>query len=287
MPTSFGSFPHPVIGNGDDVHSQLLVEDQIVVTPTPEDVEIRFNIFTDDEQVEDLVTKGEAKFVFWWHCSSTFSSGMLEPFATRKTLHGWTFECSLDQREIEGPVAIDVELVAIQEIAHFSWTRQNADYQNAKFTLRPGDYLGLAGGFTFEARKLYDPLNPPLGSFFEIVEEAKQRTPIDLGFNKSEAVTVWVSSETATELRALGPLNETKIALVMLPALMETFTRITLENSVEGGESFDDKEWYQALMKRAEDLNVDISKPLQAAQRFLANPTIGSLEEINSQIEEE
>ena len=100
MPTSFGSFPHPVIGNGDDVHSQLLVEDQIVVTPTPEDVEIRFNIFTDDEQVEDLVAKGEAKFVFWWHCSSTFSSGMLKPFATRKTLHGWTFECSLDQREI-------------------------------------------------------------------------------------------------------------------------------------------------------------------------------------------
>lgn len=286
MVAQVGSFPHPVIGNGDDVSSSLHLTN-IGISPTVEDVLIKFKVFTDDQQLQDLVNSGRAEIVIWWHCRATLSSGILEPLAVEPKIDGWRFECSLDQEFLRDRVDIVVEISAAQDIEDFKWDNQHEDYGDQTFSISAADYLAFAGDFYFNAAKLYDAMNPPLGSIFCITEIADQTEPIRVDFNRTEQVSVFLSPQVAEGLRALGYAADLKLSLVVLPVLMETLSYISRMEAMPEGDDLTSREWYQTLKRMIEHSKLDISSPLESAERLLNHTTAKALATLEQEENEE
>ncbi|WP_087116554.1 hypothetical protein [Corynebacterium urinipleomorphum] len=286
MVAQVGSFPHPVIGNGDDVSSSLHLTN-IGISPTVEDILIKFKVFTDDQQLQELVNSGQAKIVIWWHCRATLSSGILEPLAAEARIDGWRFECSLDQEFLRDRVDIVVEITAAQDIENFRWDNQHEDYGGQKFSIRVADYLAFGGDFYFNAAKLYDAMNPPLGSIFRITKREDQVEPIRVDFNNTEQISVFLSAQVFDGLQALGYADDLKLSLVVLPVLMETLSYISRMEAMPEGDDFAGREWYQTLKRMIEHSKLDISSPLESAERLLNHTTAKALASLEQEENEE
>lgn len=280
MALQLGSFPHPVLGNGDDVDSALTITN-IVVAPAIEDVQFDFRLVTNDRQMIDLVNSEELTLVVFWHCRSTLSSGILRPIRVKRLLDGWQFFCQLDQNQIRGRVDITVEVVAPTSIQGFRWERQHSDYGEHDFDIRKADYLGVVDGFYFDASKLYDAMNPPLGSIFVLVEDPELRVPMVVDFDDDEQVRIRLSSDVANGFKELGYYSSLKLSLVVMPALMETISFVSRMEANPEGEDLSSKEWYHQLKRLLAYHKASVDQPLESAQKLLENPTVEALRTVN------
>lgn len=281
-----GSFPHPVAGNGDDVSSFLALTN-IIVRPSVEDVEFRFRLETDDRQLMDLVNNGTLEIVIFWHCRATLSSGVLTPIHIKNRIDGWEFTCQLDQQILRDRVDITAEIVAPNNLSSFKWDNQHADYAGASFDIKKADYLGVVDSFHFDAAKLYDIMNPPLGSIFRMVEDPDLGVPMKVDFARDDQVRIFLSTEVATGFKELGYYSSLKLALVVLPALVETLSFISRMESAADGEDLTSKDWYQQIKRLLAYHGANLNRPLESAQKLLGNPTEDALKTINDEDSED
>lgn len=266
-----GSFPHPVIGNVDDVASTFEIA-HASVTPTTQDVELKFRIRMDDPDLTRMLDEAQAKLVFRWDCGSTLSRGTLEATPTARHMDGTTWVTSLDQQDIANTVSVEVLATAASDIEGYTLARQHPDYLGQSFSIQAGDILGTAGSFSFEADKLYDPLSPPIGSCFRFVEDATVRRGLRVTFNSDDQVTVAMSAELLTGLHSYGDFPEAQISLVVLPALMETLAFMR-SNEGSGAEDVTDKQWYRAVLDLANSVgSLQGDSILDLSQRILDYP---------------
>ncbi|MDL0402118.1 hypothetical protein QQO25_03940 [Corynebacterium lehmanniae] len=275
-----GSFPHPVAGNGDDVDSNLALTN-ILVSPSVEDVQFDFRLITDDLQLIKLVESGDLSVVVFWHCRATLSSGILEPTQIRRLVDGWKFSCQLDQNLIRDRVDVTVEIVAPNDIQDFKWEKQHEDYGEGTFAIKRADYLGIVDSFYFDAAKLYDPMTPPLGSIFQLIEDPELKVPMQVDFNGETQVRIRLSSNVATGFRELGYYSSLKLSLIVLPALMETLSFVARMEAAPDGEDLSGKDWYHQLRRLLAYHKADLTLPLEAAQKLLGNPTEDALNIVN------
>lgn len=271
MARTQGSYPHPVIGHLDDVNSTFEIAHATVI-PTSQDVELKFRVRSDDPDLKRMLANGTARLVFRWACGSTLNSGTLEATSVAEHVDGTTWGAWLDQEAIRDTVEVEVRVAATTYLPDYMLTRQHPDYVGQTFGVRPGDILGLAGSFKFQADKLYDPLLPPVGACFRFVEDPKIKRGVRVTFNDDEQVTVAMSSDLLTGLHALGDLPEAQVALVVLPALMETLAYIR-NNEDTGEEDATDKLWYHAVLELANKVgNLQGDPLLELAQHILDYP---------------
>lgn len=85
---------------------------------------------------------------------------------------------------------VDLSIVATDEIPDYRLRHQHPDYGDAAFHVLPGDMLADAGSFEFAPDKLYDPLNPPIGSCFAFVAAPGLRKGLSISFLGDEQVVV-------------------------------------------------------------------------------------------------
>jgi len=263
-----GSYPHPVVDNSDDVSSSFEVLN-VLVAPFQQDIEITYEIRTDDPDLESLIDSGQAKHSLRWRCSSTISTGEMAPDEFQRTKTGYKLRAWLDQQLVRGDVDADVRIVTSGKLNDHSWTNQHSDYAGAGFDLRAGDVLADGGSFRFNAEKTYDPLDPPVGSFFKFVRSTKLRKRIAVAFDGDETVDVKIPAKTFDRFKLLAHRPDFQIALVVLPALLETLGFIKLN---DGDEPLDDKVWYRELNALVEKNGGWELSVLELAQRILESP---------------
>ena len=136
-------------------------------------------------------------------------------------------------------------------------------------------------GFYFDATKLYDVMNPPVGSIFKLLIDDEMRTPLRVDFSDDEQVIIRLSPEVATEFRQLGYYSSLKLSLVVLPALVETINYIARAEMDPNGEDLTEREWYQELKRMISIQRLDINYPIDAAQRLLNDPLLEALRSVN------
>jgi hypothetical protein len=119
-----------------------------------------------------------------------------------------------------------VKIVATGPISQYSLENQHSDYGNASFNLLAGDVLADGGYFEFEPGKLYDPLNPPVGSCFLFVADSTHKKGLTVRFHDDDHVLVAFPEKILTGFGLLNNSPELQISLVVLPALMQTITFI-------------------------------------------------------------
>ena len=263
-----GSYPHPVIDAADDVASVFEVLN-VLVDPSQQDIEITYEIRTDDPDLIRLLDSGIAIHSLRWRCSSTISAGDMKPEVTHRTPTGFKLKAWLDQQLVKGVVVADARVLIIDDRNGHCWEKQHAEYSDARFDLLQGDILAEAGTFNFSADKLFDPLDPPIGSCFRFVRSTSRHKRILVTYDSDDTVNVQIPARTFDEFKLFGHRPDLQIALVVLPALMDTL-RFIKENRYE--EPLDDKAWFIAIEKLVEDRGGWEQNILEIAQRTLESP---------------
>lgn len=270
-----GSYPHPVLDASDDVASVFEVVN-VVIAPGLDDIEITFKARMDDPDLSDRLAADTAHLVASWRCGATLSAGHLELDVVATHADGRIYRAFLDQERVRENVSVDVRLVAARPDKQYRLARQNPEYGDAEFEIAPGDVLGEAGTFTFAAEKLYDPLRPPIGSCFRFDKVKGRAKGIKVSFNADDVVAVQFTSALHEAFGSLKSRPDLQIALVVLPALMETITFIRA-NEGPDGEDMTDRAWFVALQAQIEALESEGDSALTLAQKMLAHPIDGVL----------
>ncbi|QJS15558.1 hypothetical protein HK412_04285 [Corynebacterium glutamicum] len=269
MATIVGSYPHPVLGNQDDVSSNFQLQNA-QFKPDVDDIEISFRVASDDPDLTRMLKSGEAELMARWDCPVTMSNGYLELDVVRQHADGTSFKGWLDQREVREDVRIDIFVVASKTISEFSWQNQHEDYAQDKFEIRKGDLLANGGFFTIKVGKLYDPMDPPVGSCFRITVDPIQKREIKVNFDDDEQVVILMSKEMASGFQELSFRPDLQISLVILPALMETIIFIQKNQSDDSEEDLSDKTWFQTVSSLLRSIDSETS-PIAIAQQLLGD----------------
>lgn len=263
-----GSYPHPVIDEADDVTSEFEVIN-VLIDPTQQDIEVTYEIRTDDPDLSRLLDSGDAFHSLRWRCSSTISAGEMKPTVYQRTGTGYKLRAWLDQQEVRGDVVAEVRVLVAEELIGHSWQNQHADYGDATFHLLLGDVLADGGTFRFNAKKKYDPLDPPIGSCFKFLRSTSLRKYIKVSFDANDAVVVQIAATTFDDFKLLANRPDLQIALVVLPALLETLYFIKSNNDEE---PLDDKAWFSTISDLVDEHGGWEQSPLLLAQKILEGP---------------
>ena len=240
----------------------------VLVDTSLQDIEITYEVRTDDPDLMRLLDKGYAVHSLRWRCSSTISAGEMEPVEYQRTPAGFKLRAWLDQQLVKGKVDADVRIIVKKELLNHRWTNQHDDYEDACFDLQPGDVLADGGSFSFDVEKMYDPLNPPVGSCFRFVRST-HRKGIKVAFDGNDTVDVQIPEETFDQFHLFGHRPDLQISLVVLPALLETLNFIK-SNGEE--EPLDDKVWFMEINNLVKARGGWDKSLLELAQKILENP---------------
>lgn len=271
-----GSYPHPVLDQSDDVASSFEVFN-VSITPSVDDVELRFQIRMDDPDIQSLLEEGKARYSFRWKCSSTIASGELDILNMSEHADSTGYVAWIDQQEIRRTVRVELKIIAAMAIEGYRLERQHPDYGGAVFDLLPGDIIADGGYFDFEPDKLYDPLEPPVGSCFRFVAESKQRKGLKVHFHDDEYVVVAFPPKLLPGFAGLANRPDLQISLVVLPALIETVTYIRDNLDPETGEDLTGRSWYRPIVSLVEGVGSFDDSAFELAQKILGSPLEASL----------
>lgn len=270
-----GSYPHPVLDASDDVSSSFDVRN-VYVAPSRHDIEITYEVRSDDPDLDALLAKGSLKHSFRWRCSATISSDEMAPEVVKRTASGYSLRGWIDQALVRGDVTGEVRIVVAEELRGHRWSRQHPDYGDASFDLLPGDVLADGGSITFDAKKQFDPLDPPIGSCFHFVRDTSRRKGIELSYVGDDTIDVLMPEVVYDRFLLLRHRPDLQIALVMLPTLIEAlgFIRRTKDDELLG-----DRKWFVAIDELVTDCGGWDKSPIELAQKILGWPLDQALEQ--------
>jgi hypothetical protein len=274
---SRGSFPHPVLDDSDDIDSVFKVFN-LSFSPSVEDIEVRFQLRIDNEEIISLIKRGMAKISCNWMCGSTMIYRDLEVIESQTYADSKGYVAYIDQREARGKVKLGFKVLATRMIEGYRPSNLNKDYGDARFDIEIGSVLADAGEADFYPGKLYDPLSPPIGSCFRFVSE-KRISKVTVKFDEDDCVIVSFPEKSFLGLSGLAHRKELQVGMAVLPALAETLHFIKSQ-AMEGGiDEIEAKDWYQSIMAMMDKQKLSLEEsPLQIAQVLLGNPIVKVLE---------
>jgi hypothetical protein len=284
MPRTRGSYPYPVLDRSDDVDSEFAMSKTRMASFTGH-MELEFDVTLTDEDLRDHLRAGTADLVVRWRCPRTFKLGQITPKRIQNLPRATRYSISLAQDDIDGRVDFELQIVATTRIPYYRLSRQNQDYRDATFAIEPGSVLGVGGVLTIQARKLYDPMQPPLESCFEFKEDDQLRSGIQLAYENPNHVMVWIASATFRDFAALRLRPDFQIATVMLPALMATLTY--MKHEVQSGDDLEDYAWHRALTNLLKQHKVEEEPVIVQAQTILENPIGRAVEKESAELDED
>lgn len=273
MKVNAKSYPHPVLGNGDDLGGSFRVElpyemgrDAIVLHPT---------FALKNGGIEDLIKKGKASYIIEVECRSTFYR---RSFSTRNADES----VSIPSKLLRERVTVGFYVCADQDIKGYKPTEPHPDYEDADpFDVEAGSVLAVGGFSSFIAEKAFDPLRPPVSSFMSIIDGTRQEGPMEIDY-EGEKITIELSKtdwKKYLTVRGQKPVHGILHGFLALPALVDAIHKVQ-----RGDSGFEDKNWYGRLEAILEAQSLQEKDPYEAAQKILGNPGARSFDGIETLI---
>lgn len=261
------SYPHPVLGNADDVAAELLMAN-FTYRSLATRVHVAFDARCDDPDAVRLVEEGRAVLALRIMCGRTFYN-RTTVLAPRRTDEGWECRLGVDVEALDGTTTAELLLLADQPLHRFSWGRQHPDFFDEAFDVPVRAVIGTGGQATFDVRKSYDPLRPPLESFMSFNQDSEHKEEFRV-FVRPEGIDVRIGRDAFEDFRALGAAPALQINAVVLPALMQALTVIYGE---ELDEDTRQSPWCQGVRRVLADHDLDEeATALERAQTLLKSP---------------
>lgn len=263
MRLSARSFPHPVLGNRDDVPGAAF-QATIEMSTDRQSVYLQTDTACSCDALNQLLLEGMATRVLHVECSNTL---FRKAYEFREQQH----RVSIPADSLNDAVEVNVFVRAADRIRDYVIPEAHSDYGGAVFDVRRGDILAIGEGQVFHIESSFDSLSR-IGSIMQISESPKDGDlPMEPTFDQDKIV-IFLSKSDFADYKILklnatvrGPLTTT----IVLPVLVEA-----LHILKEEADGIDDaRRWVRALSRRLESLNMSVEmQPLHLAQRLLELP---------------
>ncbi len=262
MKLSNRSYPHPVVGNADDVHDA-----EFQATFEFESDKSNFYLSTtvkcSSKTLLKLIAKGKACYTLHIECSNTLF---------RKT-YDFTAEehkVVLPGTQIHDNVEVNAFVRAVAPLANYAIEGSHEDYSGAQFTISAGDILAVADGRAFDADHDVDPLRR-IGSLMVVVRSTKtgdHPMEVDYDGDPNKILILLCEGDFAAykEMKMVPNLTSHLTTTLVLPVLIEAI------HLLKGPEPPDCK-WAHVLSQRLEALDIgSAATAIEKAQRLLELP---------------
>lgn len=260
------SFPHPVIGNGDDVAIGS-IDPHVEYEITDESIDVHVSeLKTGHPQIDAMCESGDVGWHIRAQCSRTYMRQSIL-VSEQETLF------RLKGDDYEGALEIDVTLVAIADIPTYKPDELHADYGDATFSVSMGEVLGIGPSFRINVDKEFDPLKAPVASIVRITEGSHEDGPFALTLD-DDLIIVRLSKSDWKDYAGIRDRVPTVVhSAIVLPALAEAISSIT---------NFTHTLWGGRLQDVIDARGLDVTNPLATAQEALASPASRTFREVNS-----
>lgn len=269
MPLNSISYPHPVLGNGDDIAGGVM-EPVIEYSITDEAIRLHVNnLSTGHSSVDMLIDSEHAQWQIRVKCARTY---MRENFV----VSGPEWTKTLSGTDYEGIVKIETQVLAVNDIEDYSPTGAHADYGDEVFQIKTGELLAIGPIFSFHIDKVFDPLKAPVASLLKVKEGEHDTGPFQLDLD-DDMIFVKLSKADWQEYAGIRDRVPALLhSAIVMPVLA---TAITELNKYEG------TLWAGRLRDLIERKEIDISHPLTAAQELLGSPLKRTFDEVNTKLD--
>jgi len=263
MKLSQRSYPHPVVGNRDDVPGAAF-QAAVEMSSDKENVYIDVDVKCSSSTINQLISDGAAKHVVHVECSNTLFRRAYEFLETSKRI-------SIPAENLNDAVEVNIFVRAMRDASGYSVDAAHPDYNGVKFQIRQGDILAVGEGHIFHIESSFDSLSR-IGSIMQI-EEAKEDgdLPMRVDFN-GDKIRIILSKGDFKDyklLKAQEGLSAALTTTIVLPVLVEA---LNFWKSADTDED-DSLRWMRALRGRILLLELeDESDNLILAQRLLELP---------------
>jgi hypothetical protein len=260
MRLSSRSYPHPVVGNRDDVPGAGF-QATLEMTTDKEMIYIDAVVKSSSKTINDLIKKKDASVVMHVECSNTLYRRAFE-------FHDGSYRAQIPVDSLNDAVEVNVFVRAARALSGYRVDAAHPDYGNATFDIEKSDILAVAEGQIFYLDAPFDALSP-IGSIMEIHEaheEGDRPMQVEFGVQK---IVILLSKKDFADYKLLKSMEAMSVALtttIVLPVLIEAI-------HIAQAESDDDLRWVRALKRRvkAMELNLD-DEPIEVAQKILELP---------------
>jgi hypothetical protein len=262
MKLSHRSFPHPVVGNEDDVLDTAF-QAAISVHNDRVNYYIDVKLQCSSTTISNRVKKGDVVFVLHVECGNTLYRSATEFTETER-------EFMIPGENLDSTVEVNVVAQAKKDIPKYKVENAHSDYGDATFAVSAGDILAVSEGFTFDADIDFDTLRS-MSSIMEIKErDDPDDAPMEIVLNY-EKIRIYLSHvdfENYKIIRAHKVLADILVATLVLPALVEALTTLQGDHS-----DIEDTRWCRCLKRRVEHTGLSLDTPaLRLAQAILEKP---------------
>jgi hypothetical protein len=259
--SSTASFPHPVLGNVDDMSGSFGVKAKVSIGAT---IQISGSYDLQNADLSKLVKDGDAIRVLRCTCFRTL-------FRKSYVFPKRDFEFHLRKEDVFGEVKLEPIIVAKNSIPNYSPSTMNSDYGKAKFDLAVGQVLAAGRIWRFEPETEYDPLRHIGASLIKIKPGSPADQPYEVDY---EADRILIRISDAAWPNYQGIKNRVPMVIILglvVPVLAEAIHKLGLTGSKD---ELGHYKWFQRLSRILAQRGISLpsSEPLQAAQQLLKCP---------------
>lgn len=277
------SFPHPVLTPfTDDVQpSEFKIE--LSVDHDPDNYYLKLKFLYENVTLANLLRDKHAAHTVHLECRRNF-------FRRSFSSTDREFSLTIPSKELVGRIEISGFITASAEISEYQIEGSHDDYDEAIFSIRPGDILAAAPSLKFDAYVDYDPLKK-ISSILTVScnkESTDGPMTVDTSGDRIIATLAKHDFERYTDLKAdpsIGPLLANQI---VIPALLEALHEIANTDEEEMDVEMD-RRWFRSIVEKLRNEGIDLSlpetTPLEALQTILRLPlrrTLDGLRSINA-----
>ena len=262
MRLSERSYPHPVVGNRDDVPGAAF-QATIVANSDKENFYIDIHTTCSSAEVRSLVNEKRATFVAHIECSNTL-------YRQAFRFHEDSHQITIPGNRLFDRFEVNVMACTLVDIPSYYVAGAHPDYADTKFDLREGEIIAIADGEEFLA-EFEDSLSR-VGAIMQVDEsQVDSDGAMKVEWNGHRIVIILSKNDFASYnvLKSIDPLSTILASTIVLPVLVQGLHLLLSED-----ESLADCRWYGVLQRRIEKLGIDEQTfdPLEVAQQLLELP---------------
>lgn len=285
------SFPHPVLGNRDDVAGKLEILESSSFALESETVRVSLDIRLEHDDLRTMLGSGAARAIVTVDCQRTaYRRGF---FVTPKPhADGWLrLEIEIGRGDIADKVTFIVELIAADNLPGYISDSFHSDYEGYTFQIDRVQILAQSAETLIQVDQAWDPLNPPTSSFLRIDRAADEVVrKIHVAFDSNEII-VTVNGALFDSIEQLPAFIREKFAVstVVMPALVHVLTQTiaTQREDPDGAAEIEQLRWYLGIYSKLESLQALDADPVEQAYRILEAAPEGLSRQLSSLADQE
>ncbi len=261
------SYPHPVVGHGDDAAGAFECEPPAVDFHVGKCTLVFPRMTVGNAVVAELLRQGAAAYLLRIECGAT----MLRETRIFDRQDSARVELRADL--LLGRVDVFTFVVATNAMEMYRPSGLSADYGDATFFIEAGDVLALGPEFIFSAEKEFDPLKGEIPSIMR-VKGGDFEGPFRVNFDTSLIEVQLGKTDWERYLKLKQTGSEVLHSALVLPVLTQAICEISSDLEKESAnEARSDLVWYKRLTMMLQMRGWDASaSAVEWAQSLLDNP---------------